>query len=1000
MKFLELNPLHWLRSGMIFRFGFIVCFLFALRGNAVPPELNAEKDLPRLPAVETTNAIKTFQIKKGFRVELVASEPNVVSPIALSFDENGRMFVVEMIDYSERRDEHLGRIRMLEDTDGDGRFDKSTVYAENLAWPTGVICYDGGIFVAATPDIIYFKDTNVDNKADIRKVVYTGFGTGKERLNVQALLNSLNWGMDNRIHGSTAPNGGIVTNVAVPSEAPLDLNHRNFSFDPRTLKMRPENGGGQYGMSFDSRGRKFVCSNSDHIMTFMYDGRYADRNPFYTMPPALASIAVDGGAAEVYRISPEEPWRVIRTKWRVSGIATGPIEGGGRSAGYFTGATGITIYRGDAFPEDFRDNAFTGDAGGNLVHRKLVLPEGVGVKAQRPADEQKVEFLASKDTWFRPVQFANAPDGTFYVIDMYRETIEHPWSLPEQLKKHLDLNSGNDRGRIYRIAPENFKQRKPLKLAKASIKELVATLQNSNGWHRDAAARLLFERQDKSAVPALKKLARNSKSSLGRMHALHSLEGLSALSEDDVLIALNDSDATVREHAVKLSEKFLRGSAPSKALFAKYDALTKDPSINVRYQLAFTLGETKSPNKVSALRDIITQDLENSWMQAAVLSSLAEGAGEMFTLISADQSKGSREFLRQLVLIISAKNNSIEVAQVVDFLANSKDRSLSFSLVRALGDGLERAGSSLAKVGDMKKIFTQAAQVAADDQAQETTRVQAIQLLALTSFAESGQALLALLNQNHSQSIQLASVAALAHFTEPEVGAELIKHWSSFTPRLRSETLSALLARPERATALLNAIEQGTIRATDLSSPQIKFLKNHRDPNIHKQAAKLFEATTTASQRQDVINAFQPALGLQGDAAHGKIIYMERCSSCHRLGGEGFVLGPDLVTVQNSGKEKMLLNLLDPNREVAPQFRAYEVETKDEESFIGLVANETATTVTMHQAFGKENVIQRSQIKKLKSQENSLMPEGLESGLKTQDIADLLEYISTAKAGK
>ncbi|MEO5803388.1 MAG: PVC-type heme-binding CxxCH protein [Verrucomicrobiota bacterium] len=982
---------------MIFRFSVLVFLLVLLAGHAAPPELNPEKDLPRLPPVESKNAIKTFQIKKGFRVELAASEPNVVSPIALSFDENGRMFVVEMIDYSERRDEHLGRIRLLEDTDGDGRFDKTTVYAENLAWPTGVICYDGGIFVAATPDIIYFKDTNGDSRADVRKIIYTGFGTGKERLNVQALVNSFNWGMDNRIHGNTAPNGGIVTNVAVPSEAPLDLNNRNFSFDPRTLKMRPENGGGQYGMSFDSRGRKFVCSNSDHIMTFMYDGRYADRNLFYSMPRALVSIAVDGGAAEVYRISPEEPWRVIRTKWRVSGISPGIVEGGGRSAGYFTGATGITIYRGNAFPEEFCDNAFTGDAGGNLVHRKLVLPDGVGVKAQRPDDEQKVEFLASKDTWFRPVQFANAPDGTFYIIDMYRETIEHPWSLPEQIKKHLDLNSGNDRGRIYRIAPENFKQPKLPNLSKASTKELVATLEHPNGWHRDAAARLLFERQDKSAVSALKKLVRNSKSPLGRMHALHCLEGLSALGEDDVLIALNDSDATVREHAVKLSENFLHDSVPSKALFEKYEALTKDPSINVRYQLAFTLGEAKSPNKVSALRDIIQQDFENSWMQAAVLSSLAEGAGEMFGLIAtAGQNKSSQEFLRQLVLIIAAKNNSREVAQVVDFLAKSNDRSLSFSLVRALGDGLERANSSLAKVGDMKKIFALATQVAADDKIEEPTRIQAIQLLALTSFSESSQSLLGLLNQNQSQAIQLASVAALANFTETEVGRELIKHWSSFTPRLRSETLSALLARPERVTALLGAIEQGTIRPADLSSPQIKFLKNHRDQNIRKQASKLFEMTT-ASQRQDVINAFQPALSLQGDTAHGKIIYMERCASCHRLDGEGFLLGPDLVTVQNSGKEKMLLNILDPNREVAPQFRAYEVETKDEESLIGLVANETATTVTLHQAFGKENVIQRAQIKKLQSQENSLMPEGLESGLKTQDIADLLEYISIAK---
>ncbi|MGI8964727.1 MAG: PVC-type heme-binding CxxCH protein, partial [Limisphaerales bacterium] len=198
---------------MNFHWGFIAFyFLFGLGARAVPPELNPQKDLPRFPAVAATNALSTFQIKTGFHLELVASEPQIQSPVAISFDENGRMFVVEMIDYSERRQEHLGRIVMLEDTKGDGHFDKSTLYATNLAWPTAVICWEGGIFVGATPDIIYFKDTDGDGKADVRKIVYSGFGNTQKRLNVQGMLNSFNWGLDNRIHGATSTDGGIVTN--------------------------------------------------------------------------------------------------------------------------------------------------------------------------------------------------------------------------------------------------------------------------------------------------------------------------------------------------------------------------------------------------------------------------------------------------------------------------------------------------------------------------------------------------------------------------------------------------------------------------------------------------------------------------------------------------------------------------------------------------------------------------------------------------------------------
>src|ERR1044071_5322883 len=483
------------------------------------------KDLPRVPAVEATNAFKTFQIKKGFHLELVASEPLVMSPIAMCFDENGRLFVVEMRDYSEMRDAHphLGRIRMLEDSNGDGIFDKATVYADDLPWPTGLLWYDGGLFVAASPDIIYFKDTNGDGKADLRKVVFTGFGAGMgDKLNVQALLNSLTWGMDNRIHGQTASNGGKVVPADEPNRTPLNLNGRDFYFDPCTMVMQAETGGGQYGMCFDDRGRRFVCSNSHHIQTFMYEARYGERNRFYNMPPAIVDIPVDGPAAEVYRISPEEQWRGIPTKWRVTGGVRGLIGRGGRALG----------------------------------------PE-------RPRDENKVEFLASRDLWFRPVQLANAPDGTLYIADMYREVIEHPWSMPESIKKLLDLNSGNDRGRIYRGVPDGYKQPKPPRLGKASIKQLVETLENPNGWHRDTAARLLYERQDKTAIPLLIALVEKSKSPLGRTHALHTLDGLGGLNQGVVLTALNDSDATVREHAVLLSENFK--AAPSEKLWAKLE---------------------------------------------------------------------------------------------------------------------------------------------------------------------------------------------------------------------------------------------------------------------------------------------------------------------------------------------------------------------------------------------------------------------------------------------
>jgi putative membrane-bound dehydrogenase-like protein len=966
---------------------------------ASAPELKPE-DLPRVPPVEATNALKTFQVKPGFQLQVAAAEPLVVDPIDICFDENGRLFVVEMRDYSERRDvtPHLGRVRMLEDADGDGTYERATIYADDLPWPTGVFHYDGGVFVIASPDIWYCKDTDGDGKADVRRAVFTGFGAGLDKLNMQALPNSLRWGLDNRIHGQTAGNGGRINRAGETNARSLVLRGRDFNFDPRTLRIEAEAGGGQYGMTYDDRGRKFVCSNSRHIMAIMYDTRYAERNPHYNMPPALVDIPVDGPAAEVFRTSPEEMWRVIRTKWRVAGLATGPIEGGGRASGYFTSATGITIYRGDAFPEEFGGDAFTADVGSNLIHHKKIRRQGVALAAERAADEQKVEFITATDLWFRPVQMANAPDGCLYLCDMYREVIEHPWSLPEHIKKLLDLNAGNDRGRIYRIAPEGFKPRKPPRLGRATTAELVATLEHRNAWHRETAARLLFERQDKSAGKLLENLLQKSSFALCRLHALYALDGLGTLSIDRLLFALNDPDAAVREHAVKLAEGF-KDAADDK-LWSRLRQLQDDPDALVRYQLAFTLGEFKRPGKTEALVVIARRDLADPWTQAAILSSLADGAGEVFAALVGDarvaEAKPGQEFLRQLVMLVGAKNHPAEVADVLEFVGKADDATLTFTLTRALGDGLQRAGKPLTSAGErVRRILTRAKAAAANDTAPEGQQVAAIQLLAYSSHAEVGQLLLGLLDLKQPQPVQLAALSALVRFTDGAVGGELTSRWNTLTPRLRAEVVTALLVRPERATALLQAIEAGDIRATVLDSTQVKFLKNHSNKSVRQVAGKVLE-TKPASTRQQVLNEYLPALNLKGDAGNGKKVYEERCYSCHRASGKGFSLGPDFVTVKTTGKETILRHVVDPNAEVRPEYVGYVVETKDQESRLGLVVNETGTTVTLRQAFGIENVISRSNIAAMKSQGQSIMPEGLETGLTVQQMADLLEFIVTA----
>lgn len=965
------------------------------------PRVDAS-ELPRIPFTSREQALETFVVKKGFRLEMAAAEPLVADPIAIAFDENNRMFVVDMIDYSERRGEqpHLGRIQMLEDLDADGQYDRATTYADNLPWPTAVICYAGGIYVAASPDILYLKDKDGDGQADLRTVVYTGFGAGREKLNVQALLNSFNWGLDHRIHGATGPNGGSISNLVLRGQNVVSCNGQDFSFDPRTMDFRAEAGGGQYGLSFDSRGRKYVCSNSDHLQAMIFDPREVVANRFFSLPSPRVSIAADGPAAEVYRLSPDEPWRIVRTRWRVTGVVPGLVEGGGRVSGYFTGATGGTIYRGDAFGEEFVDNAFIGDAGGNLVHRKIVMPDGVGLIARRPEDEQRSEFIASKDIWFRPVQFGNGPDGCFYICDMYREVIEHPWSLPENIKKHLDLDSGNDRGRIYRIVPEGYRRREPSRLGRLGTAELVAMLGHPNGWHRDTAARLLFERQDPSAVAALEIFGSKSSSSLGRMHALYALDGQGALKWESIELAARDRDALVREHAaklagLKLSVELADATRGSSVLLA----LARDSDIQVRFRTALALGRWRGEGQVEALADILRMNPTDRWIQSAALHSIGNRGKRFFDLLSSDlallSDPVSVSALAESLRIAGQVNDPKELESLFDRFSRPIAGWPMAMLVGALGEGLLRAGSSLDKAdqaGVLGRLFEQATQTASDVSAQPSMRIQAVQLLGTRPFGKVGLLLASLLEPPHAEEVRLASLQVFARYTNSSVPGELLTRWGQFSTRLKAEAVRALLTRAERIEALLGAVESGLVRASDLTSTQIEGLLRHPSESVRKRVAPVF-SKAQLGPRAEELGKWQAALAKPGQAARGEAIYLERCASCHKSGTKGFAVGPDFATLRNAGPEKLLIHIIDPNREVAPQYVSTQVETKDGETISGIVIHESASVVMLRQAFGTEAVVPRPGILRITPQGRSMMPEGLESGLSIEAMSDLLAFI-------
>lgn len=975
-------------------------FIDRILEHTPPKDLQAE--LPRIAPHEPKDALVTFKVLDGFRIEQVVAEPLINSPVAMSFDADGRLYVVEMRDYSEQDKERLGQVRLVEDTDGDGRFDKATIFLERLSWPTAVACYDGGIFVGAAPDIHYFKDASGDGKADVAKLIYTGFPRG----NVQGLLNSFQWGPDNRIHGSASSSGGLIKRPDVLDFKGVSLSGRDFSFDPRTLELRAESGGAQHGMTFDDWGRKFVCSNSDHIQMVMFEDRYLARNPSVSAPGSRVSIAADGPQAEVFRTSPLEPWRIARTRLRVTGAAAGPIEGGGRAGGYFTGATGTTIYRGDAWPAEYVGQSFTGDVGSNIVHRKILEPKGVGFVARR-ADAGK-EFVTSTDNWFRPAQFANAPDGTLHIIDVYREVIEHPLSLPPEIKQYLDLTSGRDRGRIYRVVPNDFGQRPLPHLQRAATNELVAELASRNGWNRDTASRLLFERQDRAAVAPLEKLAAEAQLPQARLQAMYALAGLNALTPATVLARLSDEHPRVREHAVRLSEKLAGDSSP---LREKLISLADDPDIRVRYQLAFSLGEFKDSHRGTALASIIRRDSSDPWMRLAVFSSLAEGAGDVFSILMADRawraSDLGRQLLYEMAKYIGRQNHREEIAKLLPALESlsADEADLSTALVRGLGEGLAKGPGALqtqlSAIGNAKAqsiladMLQTARKCAADDSQTPARRIDAIRVLALGTYAESEGVLVALVSNRQPQDVQSAAIATLARFSDPSIADALLAAWPGLSPRLRAETTEALFSRADWLLMLVEAAAKGSLSLADLDPARLRVLEGHPNSQIRASAGPLL-AKIKLGRRQDVVEAYRGALTAAGDLARGRQVFQKICAACHRLDGVGQEIGPSLASFRNRGAEAILINVLDPNREVNPQYVNYVLITEDGRSMTGMVASETANSVTLRRAEDAVDTVERSDIEELRSTGLSIMPEGLEKQIDASQMADLLTYLNSA----
>lgn len=613
----------------------------------VPPSLVPAELVPDTRALSAEDELKTFQVAPGYRVELAASEPLVGDPIFAQFGPDGRLWVVEMRGYmpdihGNHEDEPVGRIVILSDADGDGRFDQSKVFLDQLIMPRTVLPIGDGALVSAPPMLWYCPDKNGDGKADEKILVAQDAGAqtipGRPELaNPEHGANSPLWALDNWIYFA---------------EYAARFRWRGAGAFERSLSSTR----GQYGLSQDDFGRLFYNYNSGHLQGDMWPSHYRLRNPHY---------AKSGG-----RISPpvnQAVWPIRVTPG--TNRAYIPENMDGHKLKNFTAACSPLIYRGDLFPADVLGNAFACEPALHLVKRDILTLEK-GKLVAREAYEKR-EFLASTDERFRPVSLTTGPDGALYVIDFYRGIIQHRISLSPYLEKYIqdhDLVEPRGLGRIWRIVPENAKKRPTPNLAQLSSAELVSVLAHTNSWHRETAQRLLVERADAAAVPALEALTRGD-AALGRLHALWTLDGMGKSTWPVIEPAFADADARVRNAVVRIAEGFFTSKERTSVTTRLIALSTTEPDSQVQTQIALTLGECKDQGADKALAAMASRVPDHPYLVEAILSGVK---GRELELLEHCLATGSgKNLIPGLAGCVAAERSPARVSRLLALAAKA-----------------------------------------------------------------------------------------------------------------------------------------------------------------------------------------------------------------------------------------------------------------------------------------------------------------------------------------
>jgi putative membrane-bound dehydrogenase-like protein len=957
-------------------------------------------------------SMKHMHLPEGFEIQLYAAEPDIKKPIAMAWDARGRLWIAETVDYPNNMQQPgkgHDRITICEDTKGTGRADKFTVFADKLSIPTSLVFAKGGVIVTQAPDTLFLKSSKGDDKADVREVLYSGWGTS----DTHAGPSNLRPGLDNWIWGTVGYSGfrGKI------GDKPMRFGQGIYRFKPdgSQLEFLTSTSNNTWGLGLGEKGDVFASTaNNQHSVYLALPNRvFEGVRGWYGLGSA--------GIEDHKKIHP-----LTKTIRQVD------FHGG------FTAAAGHALYTARSFPEEYWDRtAFVCEPTGHLVHVNRLVEKGSGFAAR-----DGWNIFASDDEWTAPIMAEVGPDGALWVIDWYNFIVQHnptpsgfktgkggAYETPVRDKTH---------GRIYRIVYKGAKTAKRPNLDQATPKELVTALGHDNLWWRQTAQRLLVERGKEDVLADLAKLVQG-RTGPGTQHALWTMQGLGAFAKPDskwskaAVDALLSQDEAVRRAALAVIP---RTQASADAVCES--GLLKDDNPRVPLAALMALSEMPASKKTAQAVAAFLQVSENAgdrWLPNAATAAAAKN--DVYFLQSAADARLKPDVERTFAnavrvvaghlarrapedtaasLLASLKKAQPAVAEAMltglvagwpsdrpmklDAKAETELKALAAKLtpgaVLQLAALVKKWGQQ-EKLGEVTTVLRKALlKRVADVKSDDDSRLAACRdLFTLGGDKDVVGTMLEQLTPKASPAFTTGLLDTLGQSTSEAVGPALVERWEEMTPAARASALVLLMRRTAWTKALIDGMENGQIDKADLSVEQAQLLSQHPDKAIATRATKLLASggRLPDPNRKKVLDAMLPLAKKHGDKGKGKTVFEKNCAKCHRHGSLGQTVGPDLTGIAVRDRADILIDILDPNRSVEGNYRQYQVFTKKGALLTGLLTAETKTAVELLDSEAKKHVVLREDIETILSSKQSLMPEGFEK-LPEEELVSLLDFLT------